>query len=320
MASYLPFEADVNFEQMHQQEANMAGVLSNLSDALAAVVAQASPSLVRVDARQRMGASGIVWSADGAIVTSHHVIERDENIKIGLPGGESVSASLVGSDPMTDIAVLRVQGKSLTPASWVGAETAKVGHIVLALGRPQDNVRAAMGIVSAIGESWTTSAGGRVDRYLQTEVVMYPGFSGGPLVDADAKVLGLNSSSLVRGVSVTIPTSTVKRVVETLLSGGKIQRGYLGIGTQPVRLNPELAKQGNQETGLLIVNIAGGSPAEKGGLLMGDIIISLARRPSRSIDDMIATISSAPVGKPLSIGIIRAGKMTELNVPVGEHP
>ncbi len=298
----------------------MAGVLSNLSDALAAVVAQTSPSVVRVDARQRMGASGIVWSADGVIVTSHHVIERDENIKIGLHGGDSVSASLVGSDPTTDIAVLRVTGKTLTPASWVGVETAKVGHIVLALGKPGDTVRAAMGIVSAMGDSWTTSAGGRIDKYLQTEVVMYPGFSGGPLVDADAKVLGLNSSSLARGVSVTIPTSTVKRVVETLLSGGKIQRGYLGIGTQPVRLNPELAKQTNQEVGLLIVNVAGGSPAEKGGLLLGDIIISLGGRPSRSIDDMITTISSSPVGQPLSIGVIRAGKMSELKVPVGEHP
>ena len=298
----------------------MAGILSNLSDALAAVVAQASPSVVRVDARQRMGASGIVWSADGVIVTSHHVIERDENIKIGLHGGDSVNASLVGSDPTTDIAVLRVTGKSLTPASWVGAETTKVGHIVLALGKPGDTVRAAMGIVSAMGDSWTTSAGGRIDKYLQTEVVMYPGFSGGPLVDADAKVLGLNSSSLARGVSVTIPTSTVKRVVETLLSGGKIQRGYLGIGTQPVRLNPELVKQTNQEVGLLIVNVAGGSPAEKGGLLLGDIIISLGGRPSRSIDDMITTISSAPVGQPLSIGMIRAGKMSEIKVPVGEHP
>lgn len=298
----------------------MAGVLSNLSDALAAVVAQASPSLVRVEGRQRMGASGIVWSAEGVIVTSHHVIERDENIKVGLQGGESVSASLVGRDPTTDIAVLRVQGKSLAPASWVGTESAKVGHIVLALGRPQDTVRAAMGIISALGDSWTTSAGGRIDRYLQTEVVMYPGFSGGPLIDADAKVLGMNSSSLARGVSVTIPASTVKRVVETLLSGGKIQRGYLGIGTQPVRLNPELAKQANQEIGLLLVNVAGGSPAEKGGLLLGDIIISLGGRQSRSIDDMIATISSAPVGQPLSIGVIRAGKMSELKVPVGEHP
>ncbi len=298
----------------------MAGVLSNLSDALATVVAQASPSVVRVDARQRMGASGIVWSADGVIVTSHHVIERDENIKIGLQGGESVSASLVGSDPTTDIAVLRVTGKSLTPASWIGVETTKIGHIVLALGKPGDTVRAAMGIVSAMGDSWTTSAGGRIDKYLQTEVVMYPGFSGGPLVDADAKVLGLNSSSLARGVSVTIPTSTVKRVVETLLSGGKIQRGYLGIGTQPVRLNPELVKQANQEIGLLIVNVAGASPAEKGGLLLGDIIISLGGRPSHSIDDMITTISSSPVGQPLSIGVIRAGKMSELKVPVGEHP
>ena len=150
------------------------------------------------------------------MVTAHHVVKRDENITVGLPNGDTVAASLVGRDPTTDLAVLRADA-ALTPAEWSEPESLRVGHLVLALGRPGRTVQATLGIVSALGDQWRTPAGGTVDRYLQTDVVMYPGFSGGALVDAAGKVLGVNSSALMRGTSLALPVPTLRRVVEVRL-------------------------------------------------------------------------------------------------------
>ena len=193
----------------------MSDVLSTLSDGLAAAVETAGQSVVRVDARQRMSASGIVWSADGLIVTAHHVVERDDEITIGLPDGTEATATLVGRDPTTDLALLRAAGANLTPPAWVEDADLRVGQLVLALGRPGNTMQATLGIVSALGESWRTGAGGAIDRYVQTDVTMYAGFSGGPLVDVAGRVAGLNSSALLRGVSPAIPVATLRRVVDT---------------------------------------------------------------------------------------------------------
>ena len=209
-----------------------------------------------------MPASGIVWSSDGTIVTAHHVIERDDSIEVGLPDGGTAPATLAGRDPTTDIAVLRASAAGLAEPRWRGADSLRVGNIVLALGRPGKNVLATMGIVSALGESWRTPAGGRLDRYLQTDVVMYPGFSGGPLVDSQGSVVGLNTSALSRGAALAVPFGTLGRVVEALLSRGRIRHGYLGVGAQPARLPNSLAKELGQETGLLLVSVEAGSPAE----------------------------------------------------------
>src|SRR5512135_2124597 len=222
-------------------------VLSDLSQTLASTVQSAGAGIVRVEARPRLAASGIVWSADGVIVTAHHIVEQDENITIGLPDGRTTTAKLVGRDPTTDIAVLRAEQKGLTAPVWADPNTLKVGHLVLALGRPQQTVMATLGVVSALGESWRTPAGGRLDRYVQTDVVMYPGFSGGPLVDAGGQFVGLNTSALMRGISLTIPAPTLQQVVQTLLTKGKVSRGYLGVGAQPVRLPANLVQQLNQE-------------------------------------------------------------------------
>ena len=179
----------------------MVEVLSNLSDALAETVDKAGSRVVRVEGRRRLPGSGIVWSPDGVVVTAHHVIEQDDNISVGLPDGQTVTAGLVGRDPTTDIAVLRVQSNGLTAPTWAEPDSLQVGHLVLALGRPGQSVRGTLGIVSALGNrNWHTPAGGRVDQYIQTDVVMYPGFSGGPLVDAAGQFMGLNTSALLRGI------------------------------------------------------------------------------------------------------------------------
>lgn len=297
----------------------MAEVLSSLSNELAERVDAAGPMVVRVEGRRGVPASGIVWSADGVVVTAHHVLERDDNITLGLPDGSTASATLVGRDPTTDLAVLRAQATGLAPAAWAEPDGLKVGHLVLALGRPGQRVRATLGVVSALGNSWQTPAGGRLDRYLQTDVVMYPGFSGGPLVDAAGGVLGVNTSALLRGVSITVPSPSVRNIVETLLAHGRVGRGYLGIGTQPVRLPEALAQRAGQESGLLLVSVSPGSPAEGHGLLLGDTIVALDGKPVRSVEELLALLDGDSIGKTVPARILRGGQLQDLSVTIGER-
>jgi S1-C subfamily serine protease len=297
----------------------MSEVLSNLSNALAAAVETAGRSVVRVEGRRRLPASGIVWSADGVIVTAHHVMEEEENIEIGFADGSSAKARLVGRDPTTDVAVLRAQATGLTPAAWAETSDLRVGHLVLALGRPGDKVMATFGIVSALSKEWRTPTGGKLDYYLQTDVVMYPGFSGGPLVDVTGRALGLNSSALLRGISVTVPASSLRPTVETLLAHGRVHRGYLGVGAQVVRLPATLAAQLNQETGLLLGSVEAESPAERAGLFMGDTIVALDGQPVHHLDDLLALLSGDRVGKAVPARIVRSGQVREVSVVIGEH-
>jgi len=296
----------------------MPSVIENMSNELAKMVELAGPAVVRVEGRRRMPASGIVWSKDGVIVTAHHVLERDDRLRVGFGGEEKVDAQLVGRDPSTDLAVLKADQKGLTPADWAELEGLKVGHLVLALGRPGRTVQATLGIVSALGTNWRTAAGGMVDRYLQTDVVMYPGFSGGALVDVEGKVLGLNTSAL-GGVSLTIPTSTVRRVAQALLTDGKVRRGYLGVGVQPVRLPEGLVEKLGQETGLILVSVEPGSPADKGGLTLGDSLLSLDGNPLRRLDELLDLLSHDLVGREVGLRILRAGEAREVKVKIGER-
>lgn len=296
----------------------MTELLSSFSEALAGIAEAAGQAVVQVDARRRLPASGIVWSPDGIVITAHHVVRRDEGINVRLPGDGVAAATLVGRDPTTDLAVLRLEAKGLVAATVADPDALRVGHLVLALGRPGQTVQATLGIVSALGREWRTPAGGLVDRYLQTDVVMYPGFSGGPLVDAGGQVLGLNTSALLRGVSLAVPSPTLGRVVEALLAHGRMRRGYLGVGIQPVRLPAELAEQAGQETGLLLVQVMSGSPAEQGGLLLGDTIIALDDQPVPHHDALTALLGGDRVGQTVTVRVVRAGQLQELQVVVGE--
>lgn len=299
----------------------MSNVLHNLSTELASVVQAASPGIVRIEARRRLPASGIVWASSGVIVTAHHIVQRDSNIKVGLPGGETVTAQLVGRDPATDLAVLQADATDLTPLpqASLSAETLQVGHLVLALGRPGQNVQATLGIVSALSQQWRTPGGSQLDYYLQTDVVMYPGFSGGPLVNVAGQAVGLNTSALLPGVSLAVPVSSIAPVVELLLAHGHIQRGYLGVSTQPVRLPVAISEQLQQETGLLLVAVEPNSPAEQGGLLLGDTIVSLEDAPVRQHDDLLALLSGDRVGRSVALQILRGGQLARVDVVVGER-
>lgn len=298
----------------------MSETLIDLSNALASAVEAAGPSIVRVKARRRLPASGVGWSSDGVIVTAHHVVEVEDNIAVGLADGSEVTATLVGRDPTTDIAVLRARGARLTPPTWASAQTLRVGHLALALGRPGKTVMATLGIISALSQGWRTPAGGQLDYYLQTDAVMYPGFSGGPLVDTAGRFVGINSSALLRGISLAIPTDTLRRVVEALLAHGRVRRGYLGVGAQVARLPGGLAQQVGQETGLLLGSVEPGSPAERGGLFMGDTIIALDGQPVRHLDDLLALLGGERVGQSVPVRIVRGGQVHEVRVVIGEQP
>ncbi len=299
----------------------MTEVFQQISDALAATVEAMGPSIVRVEARRRFPATGIVWTRDGIIVTAHHVLEQDENIRLGLPGGQIVTATLVGRDPTTDLAVLRVTAQELVPPVWAEPDGAslRLGHLVLALGRPGRSVQATLGIVSVRGESWRTPVGGLIEHYIQTDIVMYPGFSGGPLVNAAGQVIGLNTSALLRGLSLTVPVATMRRVVEVLLAHGKISRGYLGISTQAVRLPAVLMEPLQQETGLLVMTVEPNSPAEQGGLLLGDVLVTMDGTPVRHPDDLLTFLSADRIHTAVLVRLVRGGQFQERSIVIGER-
>ena len=295
-------------------------MLTDLSQALAETVEKAGTSVVRVDGRRRLPASGIVWNAEGVIVTSHHVLESDEGIQVGFPNGETVPAELVGRDHTTDLAVLRAQTGGLSAPKWMKTEDLRVGNLVLALGRPGESVLATMGIVSAIDGGWRTPAGGMLDHYLQTDVVMYPGFSGGPLVDVAGRVIGLNTSGLLRGISLTIGATSLQQIAEMLLTHGRVRRGYLGVGAQPVRLSAGAQEEVGREIGLLLVSVEAESPAEKGGLILGDVIIGIERDPVQSLDDLMAGLGGERIGESTQITVLRGGVVKQVSVVPGERP
>lgn len=295
----------------------MANAFQSVSEEMATVVETAGAAIVQVNGRRRMAATGVVWSEDGIIVTTHHVV-KSSNVTVHLAEGRTVSATLIGRDPTTDLALLRAEAEGLQPVVWEDGQV-QVGHLVLALARPGRTVQATLGVVSALGGSWRTGAGGEIDRYLQTDVLMYPGFSGGALVDASGQFIGINSSALRRGASLTIPATTVRRVAEALLAHGRVQRGYLGISTQPVRLPAGLREAIGQETGLLIMAVEGDSPAESGGLLLGDTIVSLDGEAVRHHDDLVGLLNGERVGRKVPVAIVRGGERQTVNVTIGER-
>lgn len=296
----------------------MTTLLQQLSDGLAEAVATAGQSIVRVEARRRLPASGIAWTADGLILTAEHVVEARDGIRIGLPNGETVAASVVGRDPSTDLAVLRADAR-LTPPVWLEPDGLRVGHLVLAVGRPQQQMQSTLGVVSALGGSWRTGAGGKADSYLQTDLTMYPGFSGGALLSVSGGFIGLNSSALGRGVTISLPAPTLQRVAAALVEHGHMRRGYLGVGVQTVRLPAALAEQLAQETGALITSVEPGSAADGAGLMLGDTLVAFDGQPVRRVDDVQIALSGDRAGASVAIRIIRGGKVQELAVRVAER-
>ena len=293
--------------------------LEQLSESTAAAVQLAAQGIVRVEGRRRLPSSGLLWSDGDLVVTAHHTIERRSDVRVGLPGGETVEAKVLGRDPATDLAVLRLPRLSGKPLALVDPTQIRVGHLALAVGRPGESVQATMGIISAIDGGWRTPFGGHLDAFIQSDVVMYPGFSGGALVDALGRLVGMNTSGVLGGVSLAVPGATLARIAKTLVEHGRVRRGYLGVGVQAAKLAKAHEPSG-QTTGLLVASVETGSPAEKGGILLGDVLLTMGGKALSAMDDLLAALSGEEVGKATSIDLIRGGKTTSLKVTIGERP
>ena len=293
--------------------------LTALSDALADAVEIAGRSIVTVAARRRLPATGIAWEAAGVVVTADHVLEREDDITVVLPGGGEVKATIAGRDPGSDLAVLRLADTTLVPIERGPA--VRPGHLVLALGRAGEGLpMASFGVVSAVGGQWRTFTGGTVAGFVRSDTTFYPGFSGGPLVDGRGRAAGINSSRLGRGGGLTIPIAAAETIVESLLRQGRLKRGYLGIGSQPTALPASLvAKANGQETGLLIVGVEPGSPADAAGLLVGDILLRLGDISATATEMLQSALGPESVGQPLAIAVLRGGEPTIVTVTVGER-
>ena len=296
----------------------MPSSLVEFSNSLADAVERVGSSVIGVLEGGREGVSGTIWR-EGLAVTAEHTIRGNDDVTIVLPSGEKTKATVAGRDPGTDVAILKFAAKA-QPAALADDAQCRVGEIVLSVGRRgAEGLATTYGIVSAIGGPWRTWQGSRVDRWLRLDLNPFTGFSGGPIVNAGGEVLGIATSGPRRSV-VTIPTSTVTRVVDQLLQKGRVARGYLGVGVQPVAF-PDATRQSlkiDTDRGLLIVTVAPGSSAEKSGLLLGDIIVTVDGSPVRSARSLQPALDSENVGKPVALELVRGGKLLKLSVTVGE--
>ena len=296
----------------------MTNPLTELSNGLTSAVEKGGASTVLVDARKRYPASGIAYAED-LVLTADHVVTRDD-IKVILPDGKSLAATVAGRDAGSDLALLRLAEKALKPAKT--SNDVKVGQLVLALGRPNTaGMQASWGIVTAIAGPARTHRGGLLDEYISTETTPYPGFSGGPLVNTEGEVLGLNTSGLTQGSSLTIPVKVAWRIADELAKHGSVKRGYLGVRTQPVEIAEAARKslKREQQSGLLVLWLEENGPAQKDGLFVGDTIVAVAGQPVSEPDDLFAALKSETVGKSVAVEVLRGGKPENVNVTVGER-
>lgn len=292
--------------------------LGALSDGMADAVESIAGSVVRVNGRRRRSGSGVVFAQD-SVLTASHVLEREEDLSVETADGRTLAARFAGRDHSTDLAVLSVEGLNVEPAQPAEGD-ARVGQISLAVGHSHgEGPRATLGVVSALGGPVRTRRGPRLERFIQTDATPFPGLSGGPLIDARGKVLGILVSGWGRGAAFAIPADIAWRTAATLQERGSVKRGYLGILSQPVRL-PDGERLGlRQRGGLLVVGVEDGSPAGRGGLIVGDILATLDGQPVEDTDDLLVLLAGERVGRPVPVKLVRGGELTEVQITVGER-
>ena len=289
----------------------MATQLAALSNEIAAAVAQAARNVVAVHARPRFSSSGVFWRP-GVIVTAEHTIRREEEITVTLPDGTNVPATLAGTDQGTDIAVLKIDAANQTPGITTTAPVP--GTLALAIGRSEDSgPNATLGINSATSGEWRTWRGGRLEHYLRLDLTLYPGSDGGAVINTQGETIGIATSALSRIAGLAIPSVTLDRVVDEILTRGHVARGYLGVGLQPVEL-PDHHK------GLIVLSLESKGPAAKAGILIGDILIQLGGKPVQDTDDIQLALEGRAVGQSVAVDILRGGESRQIAVTIAERP
>lgn len=296
-------------------------VLETISNEFAGAAEAVGPAVVAIYARRWMPGSGVVWQK-GVVVTADHNLRREEDITVVGADGKVTKATLEGRDPSTDLAILKL-APTFAEAPIEQNASLKLGHFVLALGRSRSaNVVASAGIVGAVGGEWRTWRGGRLDQHIRLDLNLYPGFSGGPLVSARGKVVGINTRGLGRGRPVAIPVSNVNRVVEELLKHGHIARPYLGLAMQPAALPESLRGKvaSGATSALLVVHVEPTGPAEKAGALLGDLVVELQEKAVEDTEQIQELLHTAKVGDHVKVTVLRAGAPVQLEVTLGDRP
>jgi S1-C subfamily serine protease len=295
-------------------------VFTLLSDGIAHAVETGAAGTVLVNSRRRFPASGVVYQAN-LVLTADHVVENDDDIVILGPDHQQYKAALVGRDPGSDLALLKLEGSALS-AVQVSKKDPQIGQLALALGRPSpEGPQVSLGVISSMGGPVRNGRGGLLEKYLQAEVNPLPGFSGGPLIDTEGLVLGINTSGIAGGILLTIPVPIAWVVAETLAVHGRIQHGYIGIRSQPVKI-PESAQDAlgrKQDTGLLLVGLEEDGPSIKAGLMVGDILVAVNSNPVTDPDELWMQLSGNSVGKNIPVEVLRGGQKKVIMVLVAER-
>jgi len=300
----------------------MENALIGLSNELAGVVQDLEPYVVSVRARRYYPSSGLRWSPD-VIVTASHTVQRDEDITVSLADGATVEASLIGRDAGSDLAILRVKDAGPSGAERAVSQAVKVGELALVVGRsPNSGVNASLGIISAASGPWRTWRGGQLHAYIRLDARLFPQSSGGAVVNGRGEIIGLATSALSRIAGLAVPVATIKDVTAKLMERGFVPRGYLGIGVQPVPIGEGLRQKLSvpNQNGLIVLTVESNGPADKGGVLPGDIVLGANDVTTEETEDLQAFFQSAQIGKSANIKAIRGGVLKELTVVVGERP
>lgn len=296
-------------------------VLQEFSKASAAAVERASQAVVAVNARRHMLAGGVHWR-EGLIVTVNHAVRREDEITVLLPDGRSVSATLAGRDPATDLALLKAPSGGVGLPVMGDSAALKAGNLVLAVGRVEAGPRASLGVIGVRGGAWRTWRGGQIDQLIRLGFELHPTLSGGMLSDLEGRCLGIITAGLSRTLGVAIPTATIDRQVDLLLKKGHIPQGYLGVGLWPVEipLSTQSRLAVKESKGLMVQHVEPGGPADKAGLLLGDILLRLNAKSMAGIHELHSLLSAEAVGTKAKAVVVRAGALIEADIVIEERP
>jgi serine protease Do len=296
--------------------------LDAYSQAVIAVAKRLSPSVANVRLR-RGGGSAVVITPDGFMLTSAHVVARARGGRVSLVDGRELEFEVVGADPLSDLAVLRADGRELVPAELGDAERLRVGQLVVAIGNPHGFTGSVTaGVVSALGRSLPTRSGANVrvvDNVIQTDAALNPGNSGGALADGRGRVIGINTAVAGVGLGLAVPiNAATRRIVAALMTEGRFRRAYLGIAGGPRPLPPRLARRLGRDAGVEVVEVVPDSPADRAGMRPEDLIVELDGTPIAGMDELQRVIVSELIGRAVRAKVVREGRERELELVPAE--
>ncbi|HEX7893581.1 MAG TPA: trypsin-like peptidase domain-containing protein [Terriglobales bacterium] len=308
-----------------------AALLDAYSHAVVSAAEKVSPSVAKIEVTQKGtarngesrerhgGGSGFVFTPDGLVLTNSHVVHSASKIELSLPDGRRFPAHLIGEDPATDLAVVRIDAPNLTAVELGDSQKLRVGQLAIAIGNPYGfQYTVTAGVVSALGRSLRSYSGRMIDDVIQTDAALNPGNSGGPLVSSDGQVIGVNTATIMgaQGLCFAIGINTAKFVASRLLQQGRIQRAYIGVEAQTVPLHRRVVRFYDlaKETGVMVIGITQGSPAERAGLREGDVILGFSGQPVAGVDDLHRLLTDTQVGVKNTITVLRRTERLEVEI------